>query len=138
MRFLAGFALLVGVALLDGGHAGHLIAVFQIVDGVEDRVVVGNVDDRAVGKHLVHAGEEGIPLDGAVEIVAHEEAAAEQVFAHGLGLLVGQVPVAHFHAIEPRPIVNVVIVEIDGLLHRAGADARQPADGWTTWRSERG
>ena len=38
-------------------------------------------DDRPVGKHALHAGVEDLPLLGAVEIVAHEESAAQQVFA---------------------------------------------------------
>ena len=136
---LPALAFFVSVAFFESRHAGHLVAMVKIVDGAEDRVVVGNFDDRPVGKYLVHAGEEHAPLDVAVEIVAHEKAAAQQEFAHGLGLVVGQVPVAHFHAVEPRPIVHVVVVKIDGLFHGTRADARQAGGRpWKKWRSERG
>jgi hypothetical protein len=54
------------------------------------------------GKTLLHAGGRRLPFHRAVEIVAHEEAAAQQEFAHGGGLRIGEVPVAHFHAVEPR------------------------------------
>ena len=43
-------------------RAGHLVAVVQIVHGVEDRVGVVDIDDLAVRKHLLHAGDEDLPL----------------------------------------------------------------------------
>ena len=93
----------------------------NIVDGFEDRVVVRNLHNRPVGKHFMHAREESAPLDVSVEIVAHKKAAAQQKLAHRFGLVVGQVPVAHFHAVEPWPVVDVMVVEIDGLLDGARA-----------------
>ena len=82
-------------------RAGHLVAVVQIVDGVEDRVVVGNVDDLPVREDLLHGLDEDIPFVGAVEVVAHEEAAAQQVLAELGDLLLGQFPVADFDRVEP-------------------------------------
>ena len=69
------------------------------------------------------------PFDVAMEIVAHEKAAAEQEFAQGGGLRIGQVPVADFDAVEPGPVVNVAVVQVDGLFGRAGVEAREAADG---------
>ena len=62
-----------------------------------------------------------------MKIVAHEEAAAVDVLAHGLDLGVGQSPVAHFHGVEPRPVVLIAVVEIHGLLGGAHVNARQAA-----------
>ena len=62
----------------------------------------------------------------AVEVVDHQEAAAQQVLAQLRGLRVGQVPLTDFDGIEPRPIEDVVaVVEVDGLLDRAGVDDAQ-------------
>ena len=36
---------------------------------------------------------------------------------------------ADFDAVEPRPVVLVVVVEVDGLLHRAHVNAGEPAQG---------
>ena len=105
--------------------AGHLEPVVQIVDGVKDGVLVVDLHDGPVGKHPLHAVDEDLPLFRPVEIVAHEEAAAQQILPHGLGLRVGQVPVAHFHGVEPRPIVLVAFVQVDRLLHRPRVHARQ-------------
>ena len=56
---------------------------------------------------------------GAVEIVGHEEAAAQQVFAQLLGLRVGEAPFADLDGVEPGPVVVVAVVEVDGLLDGA-------------------
>ena len=69
------------------------------------------------------------PFARAVEIVDHEEAAAQQVLAQLRRLRVGQVPLTDFDGVEPRPIEDVVaVLEIDGLLDRAGVDDAQAAD----------
>ena len=107
VRHFPGLAFFVGQPGFQVQRTRHLVALIQIVDRVEDRIRGGDIHDGAVGEHLFHAGWKDVPFDGAVEIVAHEEAAAQQVFAHGPGLLVGQVPVAHFHAVQPGPIVDV-------------------------------
>src|SRR5947209_20076631 len=54
----------------------NLISVVQVVDGVKYGLAVRQINDRFVRKHLFHAGDESFPFDGAVEIVAHEEATA--------------------------------------------------------------
>ena len=65
----------------------------------------------------------------AVEVVDHQEPAAQQVLAQLRGLLVGQVPLPDLDGIEPRPIEHVVaVLEIDGLLDGARVDDAQAAD----------
>jgi hypothetical protein len=105
---------------------------------VENRVVIGDLDDLAVGEDAAHAVGEDLPLLCAVEVVAHEEAAAEEVFAEGGHLFVGEGPVADLDSVEPGPIVLVAIVEIDGLLDGADVDAREAADGLRGVAAERG
>src|SRR5579884_1000759 len=129
VRRLAGLALFVGEAGFEVERAGHLVTLVEVVNGVEDGVFGFDLDDGAVRENFAHAGGEDLPLVGAVKVVAHEEAAAEQVLPHGPRLLVGEVPMADLDAVEPRPVVDVVVVEIDGLLDGARLHARQPAHG---------
>src|SRR5207244_1189996 len=89
-----------------------------------------NLDDGAVREHLAHACGEDFPFDAAVEIVAHEEAAAQQEFAQGAGLLIGEVPVANFDTIEKGPVVLIGIVQVDGLFDAAGMNSGEAADGY--------
>src|SRR5262249_14091494 len=119
--------LLVGFAVFQSGDAGHLVTVVQIVDGVKDRVSVRDLDDRAVRKDAAHALGEGLPFDAAVEVVAHEETATQEVFAHAARLLVGQVPVAHFDTVDPWPVPHIALVEIHRLFHTARVKAAQAA-----------
>src|SRR5579871_1776269 len=62
MRYFPGLALLVSDPRLEILRARHLKPVVQIVDGVENRIVVGNIFDFAVRKHAVHAVREDLPL----------------------------------------------------------------------------
>ena len=81
--FHAGGAGFKGSAGLDELGSGDLEALLQIVDGVKDGIVVGDVFDGAIGEHALHAGDEGGPFAhaavglGAMEVVANEEAAAQ-------------------------------------------------------------
>ena len=109
-----------------GACAGDLIAVVEIVEDVEDRVLLSRSTIGRSGKTRFMASQEDLPFEGAVEIVAHEEAAAEEVFAEAFGLRVGELPVADFDAVEPGPVVLVAVVEIDGLLDGAGVDPLAP------------
>jgi hypothetical protein len=52
----------------------------------------------------------------------------QQVFAHLLGLGVGEAPFANLDGVEPGPIVGIAFVEVDGLLHGAHLDAGQAAE----------
>ena len=69
------------------------------------------------------------PFPGAVEVVDHQEAAAQQILAQLGRLCVRQIPVADLDGVQPWPIEDIVaVVEIDGLLDRARVDRGQPAD----------
>src|SRR5271167_3919428 len=73
-------------------HSRNLKTVVQIIYDVEDGVFVIKIHDLPVRKDFLHAGDEVIPLDGAVKIVHHQEAAAQQKLAYLAGLTVGKVP----------------------------------------------
>src|SRR5262249_27971295 len=88
--YLAGFEEL---------RARYLVAIVEIVEHVENRVIGGDVHDRAVREYFAHASDEDFPLDRAVEIVAHEETPAQEKLAHRLDLRVGEVPMAHLDAV---------------------------------------
>src|SRR5262249_22181423 len=68
-------------------------------------------------------------LGAGVEVVRHEEAAAETVLAQELALLIREAPFADLDGVDPGPIVGVAFFEIDGLLDAADVDAGEPADG---------
>jgi hypothetical protein len=85
------------------------------------------VDNRTVGKHAPHTLLEYLPLICAVEIVAHEKAVAQQVFAKPSGLGIGEFPVAHLHGIQKRPVVGIAFIQIHRLFHTAAVDPAQAA-----------
>ena len=72
----------VGAAAAEILRAGHLVFVVEIVEDVEDGIVLRDVFDQAVGKNALHGLHEDGPFLGAVKVVAHEEAAAVEEFAH--------------------------------------------------------
>ncbi len=65
------------------------------------------------GKIFLKLCNEDVPLIGAVEIVAHEETAAIEELAELGDLVIGQLPVAHFHRVEPGVIENIVVLSPD-------------------------
>jgi hypothetical protein len=75
-------------------------------------VIGGNILDLEVRKHPFHGEEEPFPLIIAVEVVHHEESAAQQVLAHVLGFVLVEVPAAHFHTIDKRELENVELSRI--------------------------
>ena len=126
----AGDAAIFFVAGAEVFGAGDLVAVVEIEDGVEDGVVVGDVDDGAVGEDHLHGLFEVGLLFGAVEVVGHEEASAEEVVAEFFALGFGEAPLAYLNGVEPGPVVDfVAVVEVDRLLDGAGVDAGEAADG---------
>jgi hypothetical protein len=127
VRRTAGEGILfVDPVAVDVLRAGYLVPVVQIEHGMEDGVLIGDIDDGAVGEHFLHAVDEDFPLVGGVEIVAHEESAAQQEFAEFHDLLVGEFPVAHFDGVEPRVVEYVIVFQqIDGLLHAASVNPCQ-------------
>ena len=117
------------VATTKVGGAGNLVAIIEVEEGMKNGVVVGDLDDGAIGENHAHAGYKHLPLVGAVKIVGHEKAAAEQVIAKNVRLMLSNAPLADLHGIEPGPIVNfVAIVEVDVLLNRTRVNARKTAN----------
>jgi len=118
------------VGRIDVLKAGHLVAVVEVVNRVEDRVGIGDIDNGAVREDLVHHGNEGVPLVRAVKVVAHEEAIAQQKLAELGDLGIGELPVPDLDGVEPRVVENVVIlIEVDRLLDGFGVNAGQAANG---------
>src|SRR5258708_7350625 len=88
--------------------ARNLVAVVEVVERGKDWIGILDLDYGPVWKDTLHTCCKNLPLLVAVEVVTHEKSAAQQVFAHDLGLLVSQVPMAHLDGVEPRPMVNLV------------------------------
>src|SRR6185437_11808489 len=74
-------------------RAGNLILVIKIIDGVEDRIVIRNFNNRTIRENPPHTGRESLPFASAVKIVAHEKAASQQEIAQLGGLQIRQIPV---------------------------------------------
>src|SRR6202035_5428137 len=88
--------------------ARYLVPLVEIVHGVKNGIAAWNVYDGPIGKHFIHAGDEGVPFPGAVKIVAHEKAATIQKIAQLGGLQVSKVPMTDFNRIQPGPIIDVI------------------------------
>src|SRR5260370_14521955 len=118
------------VACVQVFGAGDLEAIIEIENGMEDCVVVWNVDEVAFWEdHLHGLFEVGLFL-GAVAVVGHEEASTEKVVAELSGLGLGESPLADLHGLDPGPVVEfIAVVDVDGLLDRAGVDAAYAAAG---------
>src|SRR5262249_55634041 len=107
----------------------HLIAIIEVVDRVEDLILVVDIDDLPVRKDLAQGLGEDLPFVAAVEVVTHEESAAQQELPEARDLRGRQFPVPDLDRIEPRIIEAVlVLVEVNGLLYGAGVDASQTAN----------
>src|SRR5579859_140683 len=105
------------------------VSIVQIKDGVEDRVVIRNIHDRAFWKDHFHGLFEISLFLGSVEIVGHEKSAPEQVVTKLSRLGLGQAPLPYLNGIEPWPVVNfIAIIQADGLFHRPCIDPGQTPD----------
>src|SRR5438552_1751535 len=67
---------------IDVLQSRHLETIVQIIYDVEDGIFVIKIYDFSVGKDFIDPRDEVVPLDGAVKIVHHQEAATQQIFAH--------------------------------------------------------
>src|SRR5579871_6590059 len=105
----------------------HLVAIVQIVYCVKDRLAIVQLHRLAIREDLVHALHEDFPFVLTPEVVSHEEAAPQQIFAHRLRLGIGELPAPRLHCIEPRPIVNRTLIQIHGLLYRPHMNPGQTA-----------
>ncbi len=79
--------------------AWHLVTIVQIENGVEDRILVVDLNNGPIRKHAAHARYEDLPLFCSVEVIAHEESAAEQKIAELRGLRVSKIPVSDFDTV---------------------------------------
>ena len=94
-------------------------------------MVVRQVDDLAIRKHAAHAFGESFPLVAAEEAVAEQEAAAQQVVAQLVGVLVGEFPESWQANDQVGPVEHIIaIFQVHRLLDRAhvdGGEATQDA-----------
>src|SRR5271169_1542348 len=95
-------ALAAGVPLVTGpqvGLPGNLEAIVQIVDGVKDLVFVLDLLDGVIREGLLDPALELVPFGAAVEVVGHEEAAAQAVLAQQLALFIAKTPFANLDGV---------------------------------------
>jgi hypothetical protein len=62
-----------------------------------------------------------------VEVVDHQESAAQQVFAQLPALSVAEAPASHLDGVDPGPVEDLVALQVHHLLDRLGVKACQPA-----------
>src|SRR5258706_11705912 len=106
------------------------VPVIQIEHCVKDGIVVRNFHDGTIRKSLLDALLEYLPFHGSVEIVGHEETAAQQIIAQLFHLCVRRSPFAYLDGIKERPVVYLVfIVQIYALLDGARVNASQAPHG---------
>src|SRR4051794_38567874 len=96
---------------------------------MENLVPVVEIHHLAAGEDLADTLHEDVPLDGAVEIVDHQEASAQEVLAEFPGEIITQVPVPDFHSVEPGPVELFTILQVDRLFDAAGVYTREAAQG---------
>src|SRR5258708_34471352 len=96
------------------------VPVIQIEHRVKDGIVVRNLHNGTIRKSLLNAFLEYLPLHGSVEIVGHEETAAQQIIAQLFHLCVRRSPFAYLDSIKKRPVVHlIIVVQMHALLDRA-------------------
>ncbi len=93
LPFRIDTVVLVGPARIDVLIPGNLWPLVQIVKHVKNLVFIRQILDRSVGQDFAHSYHEACPGRGAMEAVHDEEAAALQVAAHALGLIIVEVPI---------------------------------------------
>ena len=108
--------------------ARNLEALLQIINGVENRIAVRQIDEHAVRKDALQAGHEDVPFIFPMEIVDHQKAAAIEVIAQPLGVGFAQLPVSNLDRIEPGPLEHLVALDVDDLLDRSCIDPGEPPD----------
>ena len=114
---------------LHGTEVRHLILFSNIEHGVENGVVFWKILYIAVGENLLQADLKAGPFGIAKVAIAEHETTALQIFANLRGLGIAQLPGCGHADVKIGPIENIVaFVGIDGLLHRAHINAREPPD----------
>ena len=77
------------------------------------------------GQRLIDPGHEVRPLAFVVEVVHHERTAPLEILPQPPRLRLGERPVAHAHGIDPRPIENLVAIDVDDLLDASRVNPRE-------------
>ena len=106
-------------------QTGNTEAFAEVVDRMEDRIVVFQLDKGMAREYLLDTSPELPPFALIVEVVHHEEAAALEILLQPRGLGCVENPVAHSNGIDPGPIEDFVVVDVDDLFHRTGVDTRK-------------
>ena len=106
---------------------GNLHTFLQLVNHVENRIVVRNFHNRAIGKYVADALHEFRVFRICVKIVRHEETTAQQILAHLFALGFRERPFAYLHRVQKRQVIFFVFVKIDRLFDRSRLDAAQPS-----------
>src|SRR6266851_871858 len=88
-------------ALEEGSQAGHLRIAVDLVEAAEHRMVLRDLDDLSIREQPFHLVLEHRPFRGAVEIIHHRAAAAEQELAKDRDLAVEQARAARLDEIDP-------------------------------------
>jgi hypothetical protein len=90
--------------------SGDAVSIVQIKDGVKYGVVVRNIHNWPFWKDHLHGLFEISLFLGSVEVVGHEETAAEQVVTKLFRLGLSQSPLPHLNGVQPGPVVNLVAI----------------------------
>src|SRR5690606_9502354 len=94
---------------------GDLRLLVEIVEEMQQRIVVRDLDDRPARQHLTQRRLDDGPLVVAVKIVDDEKAAAQQVLTEPLGLGVRRAPVAAAGLLseQPRVVEQPIVGQLD-------------------------
>ena len=124
--------------------AGPFRGSYSLAEGVRRRASgSGRPDRRRYGKWRLHCrfrlwGGPGnqlhvlfecLPLIVSVQIVGHEEASAEQIVTENLAVFRSDAPFAHLNGVEPGPVVNGALFQIDWLFDGTHMDAGETPQG---------
>ena len=91
-------------------------------------LVFRDLHDRAIREHGFHALDEGRPLIAAVEVVHHQETAAQKVLAQLSRRLFIQRPLPDLNAVDPGVLKDLVGLEVDVTAALSRVNAGQSAN----------
>ena len=104
-------ALLPRAALHERADAGDLWIPVDLVEAGKDRVILGHVDNRAIGKDPFDFVLEGLPFERPVKIVEHRGPAAQKELAQDRHLALEQLQRAGLDEVDPWILKEPRIVE---------------------------
>src|SRR5229473_2982895 len=86
----------------EGSETGDLRVAVHLVETAEDRMILRQIHDLAIGKYLFHLAEKMLPLKWTMEIVERRGTAAQEKFAKRLRVVLGELQVSRLDEIDPR------------------------------------